>query len=167
MTDFKVFNQEVKLGTPIWTLPEIEVSYSDSFELQFAALSFAAPRKNRYAYKLEGFDDEFIETDRPFATYTKLDGGNYTLRVRASNQHGVWNEQGIALKVKVTPPIWRTWPAFAIYAVVLALAIFFFVRYQREQGASAPSAKAASRSSSAISSSPAPCRAASSPSTTR
>src|SRR5512147_903862 len=94
VTAFKVFNQDVKLDRPIWTLPPLEVSYSESFELQFAALAFAAPGKNRYAYKLEGFDDKFIETDRPFATYTKLDGGKYTLRIRAANRHGAWNEVG-------------------------------------------------------------------------
>ncbi|HWO26797.1 MAG TPA: two-component regulator propeller domain-containing protein [Kofleriaceae bacterium] len=131
MTNFKVFNQEVKLGRPIWTLPSLQVSYSDSFELQFAALAFAAPQKNRYAYKLEGFDDDFIEIDRPFATYTKLDGGNYTLRVRAANRHGVWNEAGIALKLKVTPPLWRTWQAYGVYVLLLAGAAYLVIRLQR------------------------------------
>jgi len=133
LTGFRVFNQELKLDRPIWTLPALEVSYTDSFEVQFAALSFAAPSKNRYAYMLEGFDDKFIETDRPYATYTKLDGGNYTLRVRASNQHGVWNETGIALKLSVTPPLWRTWPAFGLYGVLFAVAVFLFVRFQRQK----------------------------------
>jgi ligand-binding sensor domain-containing protein/serine phosphatase RsbU (regulator of sigma subunit) len=133
MTGFKIFNQEIKLKQPIWTLPPLEVSYSDSFEVQFAALSFVAPRKNRYAYKLEGFDDKFIETDRPFATYTKLNGGNYTLRIRASNQHGAWNETGIALKLSVTPPLWRTWPAFALYVLVLAGAVYLLFRLQQQK----------------------------------
>lgn len=133
LTAFKVFNQEVKLGRPIWTVPPLEVSYSDSFEVQFAALAFAAPSKNRYAYKLEGFDDEFIETDRPYATYTKLGGGNYTLRVRAANRHGVWNETGIALKVAVTPPIWRTWPAYVVYLLVLAGTAYLLFRLQRQR----------------------------------
>lgn len=131
MTGFKVFNQEINLDRPIWTLPPLEVSYSDSFELQFAALAFAAPQKNRFAYKLEGFDDDFIETDRPFATYTKLDGGNYTLRVRAANRHGAWNETGIALKLKVTPPLWRTWPAYGVYVLLLAAAAYLVIRLQR------------------------------------
>jgi serine phosphatase RsbU (regulator of sigma subunit)/sugar lactone lactonase YvrE len=131
MTGFKVFNQEINLDRPIWTLPPLEVSYSDSFELQFAALAFAAPQKNRFAYKLEGFDDDFIETDRPFATYTKLDGGNYTLRVRAANRHGAWNEAGIALKLKVTPPLWRTWPAYGVYVLLLAAAAYLVIRMQR------------------------------------
>ncbi|MDQ3364385.1 MAG: SpoIIE family protein phosphatase [Myxococcota bacterium] len=133
ITAFKVFNQEVKLARPIWTLPELEVSYSDSFEVQFAALSFAAPTKNRYAYKLEGFDDKFIETDRPFATYTKLDGGDYTLRIRAANRHGVWNEEGVALKLSVTPPIWRTWQAFVGYLLLIAGAAYLLFRTQRQR----------------------------------
>ncbi|HEY5936818.1 MAG TPA: SpoIIE family protein phosphatase, partial [Kofleriaceae bacterium] len=133
MTAFKVFNQEVKLDRPIWTLPPLEVSYSDSFEIEFAALGFAAPEKNRYAYKLEGFDDKFIETDRPYATYTKLDGGNYTLRVRAANQHGVWKEESIALKLRVTPPIWRTWPAYGLYLILLAGAAYLVIRLQRQR----------------------------------
>jgi ligand-binding sensor domain-containing protein len=133
MTAFKVFNQEVKLDRPIWTLPPLEVSYSDSFEIEFSALGYAAPEKNRYAYKLEGFDDKFIETDRPYATYTKLDGGNYTLRVRAANQHGVWKEDTIALKLRVTPPIWRTWPAYGIYLLLLAGAAYLVIRLQRQR----------------------------------
>jgi two-component system sensor histidine kinase ChiS len=133
MTGFKIFNQEVKLDRPIWTLPTLQVSYSDSFELQFAALSFAAPGKNHYAYKLDGFDDKFIETERPFATYTKLNGGNYLLRVRASNQHGVWNETGIALRLSVTPPLWRTWPAFGVYVLVLSGLVYLLFRLQQQK----------------------------------
>lgn len=133
LTTFKIFNQEVKLGRPIWMLPPLEVSYSDSFEVQFAALAFAAPGKNRYAYKLEGFDDNFIETSRPFATYTKLGGGNYTLRVRAANRHGVWNEAGISLKLVATPPLWRTWRAYGVYMIVLAGAAYLLIRYQRQR----------------------------------
>lgn len=133
LTAFKVFNQEVKLDHPIWTLPPLEVSYSDSFEVQFAALAFAAPAKNRYAYKLDGFDDKFIETDRPYATYTKLGGGSYTLRVRASNRHGVWNENAIALKIAVTPPWWRTWRAYGVYLFLLAGAVYALFRIQRQR----------------------------------
>jgi len=133
LTAFKIFNQEVKLGRPIWTIPPLQVSYSDSFEIQFAALAFAAPTRNRYAYKLDGFDDKFIETDRPFATYTKLGGGNYTLRVRASNRHGVWNETALALKLGVTPPIWRTWRAYGVYLLLLAGAVYMLLRVQGQR----------------------------------
>lgn len=133
MTSFKVGNIEAKLARPIWTLPKIEVSYADTFELQFAALSYSAPKNNRYAYKLEGVDDKFIETDRPVATYRKLDGGTRTLVVRAANEHGQWNEQGIELEITVTPPIWRTWPAYIAYGVVAAGLIFLVLWVQRQR----------------------------------
>ncbi len=133
LTAVKVFNQELKLPQPIWTNPKLRVSYTDSFEIQFAALAYAAPDRNRYAYKLEGFDDRFIETERPFAQYAKLPGGKYTLRVRASNRHGQWTETPIALTIGVTPPWWRSWQAFIGYLLVLAGAVYILFRVQRER----------------------------------
>jgi ligand-binding sensor domain-containing protein/serine phosphatase RsbU (regulator of sigma subunit) len=133
ITAFRLGNQEIDLEKPIWTLPTLQLSYTDSFEIQFAALAFAAPKENRYAYKLEPYDDKFIETDRPFATYAKLPGGKYTLRVRASNRHGVWNEAGVMINLKVTPPIWRTIPAFIVYMLLLVGAVLAMIRFQRER----------------------------------
>ena len=133
LTSFKLFNDEVALARPIWTLPPLELSYADSFELQFAALSYAAPHKNRYAYKLEGFDEDFIETDRPFATYTKLDGGTYKLRVRAANRHGVWNEAGVAFEFHVEPPFWKSWPAYVVYGLLVIGAAILVSWVQRQR----------------------------------
>lgn len=133
ITAFELFSQEAKLAKPIWLLDKVGVSYSDSFEIQFAALTFAAPNQTRYAYKLEGLNDKWIETDRPFASYTKLDGGSYTLRVKAANRHGVWNDAGATLKIAVTPPFWRTWPAYLIYMLVLVGAVFLVFYFQRQR----------------------------------
>lgn len=133
LTALKVFNQDVSLPRPIWTLPPIRMSYTDSFEVDFAALSYAAPEKNRYAYKLEGFDDEFIQTDRSSATYTKLAGGNYTLRIRAANEDGVWNETGVSIKITVDPPFWQTKAAYALYLLALGIIAFLVVRIQRQR----------------------------------
>jgi ligand-binding sensor domain-containing protein len=133
LTAFKIFNREVKLDRPIWTLPPLEVSYADSFEVQFAGLAFAAPTRNRYAYQLEGFDDKFIDTDRAYATYTKLHAGNYTLRVRAANRHGAWNETAIAIQLTVAPPWWRTWRAYVVYLLVVAGACYVLVRVQHQR----------------------------------
>lgn len=132
LTGLKMFREEAKLERPIWTVDQLQVSYSDSFEVQFAALSFAAPDQNRFAYKLEGFDDDFVETDRPFATYTKLDGGSYKLRVRAANRHGVWHETGVTVRLKVTPPFWRTWPAYIVY-IALILGVVLLIAYLQRQ----------------------------------
>jgi ligand-binding sensor domain-containing protein len=132
-TALQMYGKEVKLATPLWTLPTINVSYADSFEVQFAAVAFGAPKQTRFAYKLEGFDNDFIETDRPSATYTKLDGGKYTLRVRAMNRHGVWNEAGVALAIAVKPPFYRTWPAYILYMAALVGIILFIAYLQRQR----------------------------------
>ena len=80
-----------------------------SFE--FAALSYRAPRQNRYRYKLEGFDDAWTEvgSTQRLVTYTNLDPGRYVFRVTAANADGVWNEAGRAIALVVTPPWWATW----------------------------------------------------------
>ncbi len=99
------------------------------FEFEFAALSYVQPEKNRYAYKLEGFDEEwnYIGTRR-FGRYTNLEGGTYTLRLRASNNDGVWNETGAALEVTIVPPLWKAW--WFRGGVILLLAVVLVAGYQ-------------------------------------
>ena len=91
--------------------------------------------KNRYAYKLEGWDDDWIYTDakRRFATYTNLDSGNYVFRLKASNKDGYWNETGRSLKVKVLPPPWLSWWAYLIYMGMLAAMVWAFVANQHKK----------------------------------
>lgn len=95
--------------------------------LKFAALNYRAPQKNQYAYKLEGFDKQWVHTDSTnrIATYTNLDPGNYIFRVKASNNDGLWNEQGAQLRITITPPWWATWwfrsaAAFALLALAFS-----------------------------------------------
>jgi diguanylate cyclase (GGDEF)-like protein len=80
------------------------------FSLRFSALHYADPLRNRYAYKLEGFDQDWVETDsgNRVATYTNLNPGQYLFRVKASNNNGVWNETGISLPIIITPSFWQT-----------------------------------------------------------
>jgi len=87
---------------------------------EFAALNFVLPQKNQYKYKLEGFDRDWNEvgTQRT-ATYTNLPQGRYTFRVRGSNNDGVWNDDGVALKLVVTPPFWKTWWFLAALGLTL------------------------------------------------
>ncbi|HEV8631373.1 MAG TPA: two-component regulator propeller domain-containing protein, partial [Thermoanaerobaculia bacterium] len=87
------------------------LSHRDSvIGFAFAALSYVGARKNRYAYRLEGFDDEWQQVGtRRTATYTNLDPGRYVFRVKAANNDGLWNELGTAVRLVVTPPWWQTW----------------------------------------------------------
>jgi ligand-binding sensor domain-containing protein/signal transduction histidine kinase len=119
LTGFELFNVPVKIGEvnsplpkAIETLQEITLRYDQSdFTFNFAALGYSSPQKLQYAYKMEGFDDNWRTTtaDRRFATYTNLDPGSYVFRVKASNNDGIWNDQGTALKVIIIPPWWGTW----------------------------------------------------------
>ena len=118
LTDFQLFNKPVEIAPDsplpksITEIDEIELTYRDSvFSFEFAALHYSDPQANQYAYMLEGFDQDWNYTDarRRFATYTHLDGGEYIFRVRASNSDGVWNEEGVSVKITIVPPVWETW----------------------------------------------------------
>jgi len=79
-------------------------------EFEFAALSYSNPEKNQYAYLLEKFDQDWVANNtNNFGRYTNLPGGTYTLRIKGSNNDGIWNESGIAMTVAVVPPIWQMW----------------------------------------------------------
>ncbi|MCB0314880.1 MAG: hypothetical protein KDH84_16765, partial [Calditrichaeota bacterium] len=123
-TDLKLFNQTVSphdsnsvLSKVISRTEAITIPQRDNvISFEFAALDFTAPAKNRYAYKLEGFNQDWIQLGtRRIVTFTNLDPGEYVLRVKGSNSSGVWNEQGAILKITITPPLWRTWWAYTLY----------------------------------------------------
>ena len=97
----------------------------DSFEFEYAALSFSQPEKNQYAYYLEGFEDTWKEVGtRRFGEYTNLPGGEYTLRIKGSNNDGVWNEVGVAVQITVVPPFWQTGWFYGV-VVVAVLGLFY------------------------------------------
>jgi diguanylate cyclase (GGDEF)-like protein len=135
LTGFFKFNRRVELDKPLHQLEKIDLTYNDTFiSFEFAALDFTASKRNRYAVKLEGFDENWIDLGEMHrATYTNLDGGNYTLRVRGSNNDGVWNETGASIGLTVSPPPWKSWWAYVLYALTSTGIIYFFVRAQRRR----------------------------------
>lgn len=142
LTDFQIFNRSISIGEDsplrqhINLAKQITLSHQQSvFSFEFAALNYRSPQKNQYAYFMEGFDQEWTYTDvrRRFATYTNLAPGEYTFRVKASNNDGVWNEKGTSIKIIITPPWWQTWWAYSCYAmVILGSLISFFVAQQKK-----------------------------------
>lgn len=114
----------------------LHLSHEDLvLKVEYAALNYLFPGKNQYAYQLEGFDKgwNYVGTQRT-ATYTNLHEGDYILRVKASNNDGVWNEKGISLKIHVSPPPWRTWWAYMAYFMTLIALIALFIRYRIKKG---------------------------------
>jgi len=109
LTRFRIFGDEV--AQPLAEGGVIRLTYRDAyFAFEFAALDFANPARNQYAYKLEGFDQGWHHAGtRRYVSYTNLNGGRYVFRVRGSNNDGVWNEEGLAIPVVIVPPYWATW----------------------------------------------------------
>ncbi len=137
LTSFLKFNRPVADTGALDRLERAALDYRDDVvTFEFAALDYAAPQRNRYAYKLEGFDRDWIElgpVNR--VTYTDLDAGDYVFRVRASNNDDTWNEEGLALALHVDAPPWRTGWAYLAYALLVAGAIAGVVQVQRRKAA--------------------------------
>ncbi|HKL89396.1 MAG TPA: ATP-binding protein, partial [Salinibacter sp.] len=113
----------------------LTLSYRDNvITFTFAALDFSAPSNNRYAYLMEGFNDTWVDAGTAnTATYTNLPPGQYTFRVKGTNNDGVWNETGTALALTITPPWWQTRWAYGIYALIVIGGIFTVDRVQRRR----------------------------------
>jgi signal transduction histidine kinase/ligand-binding sensor domain-containing protein len=138
LTDFKIFNHSVtpsdnsSLKKHINVAEEIDLDHNDnSFSFEFAALDFNNPKKNQYAYMMEGFDKDWIQSGNVrTANYTNLDPGEYTFRVKGSNNDGVWNETGTSIKVIIAPPWWMTW-WFRGLAVMLVISSILMIRHRK------------------------------------
>ncbi|TXE07023.1 response regulator [Seonamhaeicola algicola] len=141
ITNFSISNKQINIGEKvngrilfnkdINNIDAIELKhYENSFSIEFAALHYAAPRKNKFAYMLEGFDTDWVYTNskKRFATYTNLASGNYTLKVKASNNDGVWDTNPTQLKISILPPFWQSNLAYFLYS---ALIIGILLMYRR------------------------------------
>ena len=123
ITSFKVQNREVRLPRPVWETGAVELGPKEQlFSFEFAALDYAAPEKNRYAFRLEGLTDDWIPAaaNHRLASFSRLPPGKYVFRVRGSNHDGVWNEREAVLVIRVRPPWWRTGWFLSLLAAAVA-----------------------------------------------
>ncbi|MEE4178424.1 MAG: two-component regulator propeller domain-containing protein [Bacteroides sp.] len=105
-----------------------------SFTVEFAALEYTNPQKNQFMYQLEGIDDSWIETgNRNSIAFSNLAPGKYTLRIKGSNNDGLWSEDPAILQIHVLPPWWRSPGAFIAYFFLTALLIFFIFKRREYQ----------------------------------
>nr|MCU0345250.1 hypothetical protein [Ignavibacterium sp.] len=132
ITDFQIFNQPVKIGEDfplkenILQAKEIVLAFSQNvFSFQFSALDYNDPLSIQYAYKMEGFDEDWINSgSRRFITYTNLNSGTYTFKVKATNSDGVWSENYKSISVVINSPWWRTGWAYVSYVLLIVLGLF-------------------------------------------
>ena len=110
ITDFSIPGHDTSFRSELINNSDISLVYEhNSFSVEFAALDFTFPQKNTYQYMLEGFDNDWnFSGERRFADYTNLDPGSYTLRVKATNSDGVWNDQQATLRINIEAPFWDT-----------------------------------------------------------
>ncbi|MBI9071318.1 MAG: hypothetical protein JEY94_06950 [Melioribacteraceae bacterium] len=133
-SELKIFNKPIRIGQAVngnviltKALNETEkITLSNDenfFSIEFAALHYVNPNKNKYSYMLEGFHSGWINADKNReATFTNLDAGEYKFRVKASNSDGIWNESGTTLRIEILPPWWQT-RLFIIIAILLILTL--------------------------------------------
>lgn len=109
------------LGMPIGDTSSLTLQHGTAIGLQFAALHFANPSRNRYAFQLDGHDEDWIHVDSAnrLAAYSYLPSGNYQFRLKAANKDGLWGKEVTPLHIRVLPPWWRTSTALLIYGLIL------------------------------------------------
>ncbi|MBN2424544.1 MAG: Hpt domain-containing protein [Calditrichaceae bacterium] len=136
-TDLFIFNKEVKinqedspLSKHINEINTLTLSYKHSvIGIQYAGLNYLAPEKCNYAYRMEGFDEDWNYVGgKKEANYTNLDPGEYIFRVKASNNDGVWNEEGASVKIIITPPFWKTWWFRTIVILIIVGSIYIIYK---------------------------------------
>ena len=145
ITDIKINYTDVPIGRQldgrvilkrsITETKELTLTHKDkTVSFTYAALDYSDPARNRFAYFLEGFDDNWIYAgSRRFVTYTSLEPGRYTFRVKASNDDGVWNNDGVTLAITIKPPYWESvWFRLIVFLFIMGLIIAAFIWRQRK-----------------------------------
>ena len=136
-THLRLFNKEVTINDDTNVLSQalnkvekIIFSHSqNTFSVDFSAINFVNPQKNKYAYKLIGFEKDWHYVDNPTANFSNLPVGEYTLLVKGSNNDGVWSKEAAALNIMVKPPFWFTWWAYLVYTLLIAGLLYLIVRF--------------------------------------
>lgn len=126
------YNSDVVLEKTISQTDQITLNYRNNvFTFGFTSMHFSNPEKNQYAYKMDGFDENWISTDAKnrFATYTNLNSGDYVFQVKSANNSGVWNDKAATIQVKILPPPWKAWYAILAYILIFNLLLYVFIRY--------------------------------------
>lgn len=136
-TDFKVFNKSVYhvpetshiLKSDLNTIDEITLDQDfNVFSFQFSVLDFRNPNQNEYQYMLDGFDKDWTITgaSNRVATYTNLDAGTYTFKVRGCNSDGIWSHTVKEIKIRIIPPFYKTW-YFKLVLIIIVLLLLFYL----------------------------------------
>lgn len=129
---YKRGGKDVKTDSLIAYKKHLNLTWRENyFQFELAALDYTDPSKNKFSYMLEGYDDEWsAPSNVRYVSYTELPGGDYTFKVKAANNDGVWNEQAFEIKITVVPPFWKT-KTFYVFVILLGVAgVVSFTQYR-------------------------------------
>ena len=132
----KVSTNDTNFYVESKNLPEeFVLNYSNNnLSFDFIAFNYRDNEKNQYAFKLEGYDEEWIYAgSRRYASYTNLREGTYIFKVKAANNDGIWNEEGAQMVIHILPPPWRTWWAYLFYVILISCSVYFFSKYREKK----------------------------------
>jgi signal transduction histidine kinase len=132
LTSFSILNEQIYLGIDLNAMESITLSHRQNFfSFEFASMDFSDQQKNRFMYTLEGIDGDWISSgDRNFASYTKIDPGNYLFRVRGTNSDGIWSGKENVIHLSITPPFWQRW-WFRGTLIAIVLLAFYAIHLYR------------------------------------
>lgn len=124
--------KEIKTDSSILYLKQIRLEHKENyFTFEVVALDYQSSGKNKFMYKLEGYDNDWSSpSDVRFVSYTELPGGDYTFKVKATNSDGVWSEKPFELKITVIPPWWRTTWFYIGGTILLFALVIGFTSYR-------------------------------------
>jgi signal transduction histidine kinase/ligand-binding sensor domain-containing protein/DNA-binding response OmpR family regulator len=131
-TDLKISNTSILASADgpikehISVVKDVYLDYKQNFTLSYVSVNYTAPEQSRYTYKLEGFDNDWIDAgNSKSVSYTNLDPGDYVFHVKASNNDGLWNTAETTIKIHVRPPFWRTIYAYLFYVLAISGTLFY------------------------------------------
>ena len=137
-TDFQLFNKKVPIGEnsilkkSITQTKVIRLDYGQSvFTIEYSSLNYTLPELNSYTYKMQGFEKDwnYVGSQRK-ATYTNLNPGEYTFKVKAANSDGLWNNNPSTIKIIIVPPFWMTWWFRVLIFSIVCNSIYSFYRFR-------------------------------------
>lgn len=133
ITELTVNNKPFLILSELTKSIDLKHNQND-FNFDFVALNFSQPDKNLYAYKLENFDSNWNYVgNKTSATYTNINEGKYTFKVKASNSDGLWNEKEVSIELNILPAPWKTWWAYLIYLALIAAFIYYAWKYSLQR----------------------------------
>lgn len=136
LTKLQLANKDVSIGgdSPlkghINDINYLKLNHKQNFiTLEFVALDYVEPKRISYSYKLEGFDNDWIVTNKQrIANYTNLKPGKYTFRVKSTNSDGIWMDNEHTLAIEITPSFWQTGWAYLLYFILIVGILYIILR---------------------------------------